>query len=187
MKTNNNGIELIKHFEGLHDGDLKQIGAQPKMDPVGIWTVGYGHALWNEAKNDWFRGEKDRAIVYKMYPGMSEASATLLLKIDIPKYEAAVVQMISRRDLTDDQFSALVSFAFNCGTHYNNKLGIKMPYKIWKNIDDRMDDITLFNYWRSSVITAGGRELPGLVKRRESEAWLYTRGELKYFVLSSAA
>jgi lysozyme len=188
MKTNDNGIALIKHYESLHDGDLRKIGAQPKMDPVGIWTVGYGHALFNEAKNDWYRGEKDRAIVNKMYPGMSEASATLLLKIDLPKYEAAVLHMIARRDLNDDQFSALVSFAFNCGTHYKNKLGINVPYKIWKNIDDRMDDITLYNYWSNSVVTSGGRQLQGLVYRRQSEAWLFTRGELKFFnVLSPAA
>jgi hypothetical protein len=29
-------IDIITHFEGLHDGDLHVIGLQPKMDPVGI-------------------------------------------------------------------------------------------------------------------------------------------------------
>jgi hypothetical protein len=33
---NNDLIELITHYEGLHDGDLHMIGLQPKMDPVGI-------------------------------------------------------------------------------------------------------------------------------------------------------
>ena len=38
MKTSQIGIDLIKHFEGLHDGDLKKIGLQPKKCPAGIWT-----------------------------------------------------------------------------------------------------------------------------------------------------
>lgn len=33
---NDNLIKLISHYESLHDGDLKMIGLQPKMDPVGI-------------------------------------------------------------------------------------------------------------------------------------------------------
>jgi hypothetical protein len=45
MKTSNVGIQLIQEFESLHDGDLTMIGLQPKMDPIGIWTEGYGHAM----------------------------------------------------------------------------------------------------------------------------------------------
>jgi len=37
---NDNLIKLIVRYESLHDGDLKQIGLQPKMDPIGIWTEG---------------------------------------------------------------------------------------------------------------------------------------------------
>ena len=40
MKTGIKGIDLIKEFESLHDGDLKQVGLQPKMCPAGIWTEG---------------------------------------------------------------------------------------------------------------------------------------------------
>jgi lysozyme len=32
-------------FEGLHDGDLKKIGLQPKKDPIGIWTEGGTSAM----------------------------------------------------------------------------------------------------------------------------------------------
>lgn len=45
MKTSENGIILIKHYESLHDGDLSRIGLQPKMCPAGYWTEGYGHAI----------------------------------------------------------------------------------------------------------------------------------------------
>ena len=36
---------IVTYYESLHDGDLKMIGLQPKMCPVGIWTEGYGSAI----------------------------------------------------------------------------------------------------------------------------------------------
>lgn len=42
---NLDGREIVKHYESLHDGDLKQIGLQPKLCPAGIWTQGYGRAM----------------------------------------------------------------------------------------------------------------------------------------------
>ena len=60
MKTSNIGIELIKEFESLHDGDLSIIGLQPKMCPAGIWTEGYGHAMRDNKGNfikGWFARE----------------------------------------------------------------------------------------------------------------------------------
>jgi lysozyme len=40
MKISEKGLDLIKHFESLHDGDLTIVGLQPKMCPAGIWTEG---------------------------------------------------------------------------------------------------------------------------------------------------
>jgi lysozyme len=181
---NSAGIELICHFESLHDGDLSQIGAQPKMDPIGIWTVGYGHAVWNVAQKRWYKGEKDKDIVYKMFPSLTNDEAKTLLRTDLPTYEQAVLRMIKRRDLTENEFSALVSFAYNCGTHYKNKLGISIPFKIWSMVDNRASTGVMFNYWCTSVIKAGGKILPGLVRRRKSEAMLYCFGKLQFYFAS---
>jgi lysozyme len=60
MSVNQATINLIKHFESLHDGDLSKIGLQPKQDCAGIWTVGYGHALRNN-NGAYLRGAKDKA------------------------------------------------------------------------------------------------------------------------------
>lgn len=185
MKTNlyvdSDTLQLICHFESLHDGDLKKIGCQPKMDPVGIWTVGYGHALVNKTTGKFLRGEKDRALAYRMFPSLTEPQAKALLLGDLPMYEDAVLRMIKRRDLQPHEYGPLVSFAYNCGTHYTNKFGIKVPFALWKHVDNRMDSVTLYNYWQTSVIKAGGEVLPGLVRRRKAEAWLFTRGILKLY------
>ena len=41
MRTSERGMNLIKKYEGLHDGDLKAIGLQPKMCPANVWTEGW--------------------------------------------------------------------------------------------------------------------------------------------------
>jgi lysozyme len=173
-------IELICHYESLHDGDLTRIGAQPKMDPVGIWTVGYGHALWCKAEQRWYKGEKDRATVYRMYPGLSVEQAKTLLLTDLPQYEESMLGMIKRRDLSPELYSGLTSFTYNAGTHYKNALGIRVPFKMWSLVDAYPDPQVLYNYWCTSVIKAGGKVLNGLVYRRQSEAVLATRGILVF-------
>ena len=62
MKTSQKGIDLIKHFESLHDGDLTQIGPQQKMDVKGIWTAGWGHAIIN--KGGFVMGEEQKDLAY---------------------------------------------------------------------------------------------------------------------------
>lgn len=87
--TSQNGIELIKSFEGCV---LKAY-----QDAVGIWTIGYGHTS-------------------NVYPGMSitAAQAEAYLKSDLTKFENSVNSYIAI-PLTQDMYDALVSFAFNVG------------------------------------------------------------------------
>ena len=56
MAISKNAIDLIKHYESLHDGNLKEIGIQPKMDPVGIWTIGWGHAIADPITKQFLKG-----------------------------------------------------------------------------------------------------------------------------------
>ena len=63
--------QVIKHYEGLHDGDLSKIGLQPKMDPSGIWTEGWGHAIHQNGK--FIRGASNKALAYKLAIVKTEA------------------------------------------------------------------------------------------------------------------
>lgn len=182
-------IDLIKHFESLHDGDLKKVGLQPKMDPVLIWTAGYGHALRDITNSRFLKGEKDRAEAYmSRYAQMTEIQAATLLAFDLDlQYEDIVENMLKPEvlaKLNDHQFGALTSFAYNCGTHYKNSLGKNIPFAIWANIEKwvnkQMTNQELYSYWAASVIKAGGQILPGLVRRRKSEAYLFIYGALNF-------
>lgn len=89
MKTSDNGIRLIKSFEGFRD--------KAYLCPAGVWTIGYGHT-------------KD------VYPGriISKHDANISLQVDVSEAERIVCQNVSVQ-LSQFQFDALVSFVFNLG------------------------------------------------------------------------
>ena len=88
---NQAGLNLIKYFESY-----KQF---PYICPAGYLTIGYGHVI---KPNETFEN------------GISPEAAEALLKEDVENAECAVIRLIVV-PLTDNQFSALVSFTFNLG------------------------------------------------------------------------
>lgn len=88
-RTNSNGLQLIKSFEGLR--------LQAYKDPVGIWTIGYGTT----------RGVR---------PGMtiSTAEAEAFLQQDLVRFEQAINDALAV-PVNDNQFSALSCFTYNVG------------------------------------------------------------------------
>lgn len=89
MRINDKGLELIKKYEGCRLLAYKC--------PAGVWTIGYGHTA----------GVKSGMAITK-------ADAERLLLQDLKRFEEGVEALV-KVPLTSNQFSALVSFAFNCG------------------------------------------------------------------------
>lgn len=92
MKTSNNGIDLIKEFEGLR---LKTYRCAS-----GILTIGYGHT-----------GNDVEPLMT-----ISEAEAEKLLIADLKTAETTISRFV-KQPLTQNQFDALVSFIFNVGAN----------------------------------------------------------------------
>lgn len=137
MTTNDKGIELIKSFEGLR---LKAYKALPTEK---YFTIGYGHY----------------GADVKEGQTITEAEAEALLRADLKKYEAKV-NKYSAYKWNENEFSALVSFAYNIGNIDGlTKKGARSREEIAK-------------VWKS-YSKAGGKELPGLVRRREAELKLF--------------
>ena len=154
MKTSQIGIDLIKHFEGLHDGNLKAIGLQPKKCPAGIWTEGYGHAM-RDKKGNFLRGFKSPDGTIK-----NEAQAETLLSKDLEAFEFLVIRKLKRR-VKQNEFDALVSFVYNCG----------VSQTLFEMVNSRHP--LLKDWWASHYITGGGKVLRGLQERRRAEAKIY--------------
>ena len=163
-------IELIKHYESLHDNDLSTIKLEPKMCPAGIWTAGWGHALC--AKDGRFlKGTADKAEAYTKYPNMTEYDANELLVVDLTVFENAVNRLVTV-NITQNEMGALVSFAYNCGT--GNLKASTLLKKL--NAGNFLGAADEFLKWDK----AGGKRLKGLTLRRAAEYDLFLEPGLAY-------
>ena len=134
MKTSKNALDQIAKYEGLR--------LQAYRCPAGVLTIGYGHT-----------GSDVTAGMT-----ITKEQALDLFMNDIRKFEDYVTA--TGLVLTQNQFDALVSFAFNCGAGNLRKL---VKGRDYRQIADAM---LLYN-------KGGGKVLPGLVKRRQWEHDLF--------------
>lgn len=161
MRTSQVGIKLIKEFESLHDGDLRQIGLQPKMDPVGIWTEGYGRAM-RKPNGTFARGVKDKQWAYDNITIKTEKEAEVALSEDLKSREHLVAQKVKIK-LNQNQFDALVSHTYNTG-------GSDTLFKL---INKKAPEDQIRKWFTTKYITSKGVRLNGLVRRRKAEADLF--------------
>jgi lysozyme len=144
MELNAAGLTLIKEFEGFR--------GRAYRDPVGIWTIGYGHTSAAGAPQV-FSGQD-----------ISEAQASEILARDVETFSAAVRRAV-KVPLNANQFSALVSFTYNVGP------GNFLKSSVLRAVNTgEFDHVPVrLNLW----VKAGGRNLRGLVRRRKAEGELF--------------
>ena len=133
MKTNSKGIELIKSFEGCSLVAYKC--------PANVWTIGYGHT---------------QGVTEGM--SITQKQADEYLKSDLAKYEKYVED--TKLTLNENQFSALVSFTYNCGNGNLKKLIAN------RTLSEIAEAMLLYK-------KANGVVLNGLVRRRKAERELF--------------
>jgi len=144
MKTSAAGLAFVAREEGtvLHT----------YIDVVGVPTIGVGHALRP--------GES--------FPnGITMQQAMDILSRDIGTAEGAVNSGV-KVPITQEQFDAMVSFTFNCGTGAFKGSGILKKLNAG-DIEGAADEFLKWTH-------GGGKELPGLVARRKRERALFLKG-----------
>lgn len=138
------GLELIKKFEGLRTKAYKC--------PANVWTIGFGHT---SAAGD---------PVVNSDLVITKEQAELILIRDVQKYEDGVRDLV-QIGITQGQFDALVSFAYNAGVH--RLAGSTLLKRVNAG---RFDEVPAeFMKWTKG----GGRDLPGLIRRRRAEVKLW--------------
>ena len=145
-KLSQKGLELIKQFEGL--------SLTPYVCDGGIKTIAWGNTYYPNGKK-----------VTLQDPKITPQQADEILKHALITYEKAV-DSFCRDDISQPQFDALVSFAYNVGT------GALQKSTLIKKVNANPKDVTIadeFLKWNK----AGGRVLVGLTRRRQAEANLY--------------
>jgi lysozyme len=177
MKASNNLILIQKHYESLHDANLFEIGLQPKMDPKGIWTEGYGRAMRRNGK--FLMGKENEKYANDNRTIKTEQEAITALIEDNKLREDYVNEMIGKYKFPCDQnmFDALVDIVYNCGADALESKG--RPQTITRALMiNNLDSVGLaFKLW----VNGNGKVLPGLVARRLTEIHLFKTGEVKWF------
>lgn len=140
MTTNEAGLKLIKSFERCRLSAYKC--------PAGKWTIGYGHTR-------------------NVKPGdkITLEQADAYFRSDLKTSEKTVREKCEHLHLNSNEFSALVSFTFNCGSGNLSKLIAKRTKPVIA------EKILLYN-------KAGGKVLAGLVGRRQAERALFIKKEV---------
>lgn len=137
MKTSKNGINLIKKFEGCRLTAYKCA--------AGVPTIGYGHTAG-----------------VKMGQAITQAQAEGFLKDDLIKYEKNVEKYDSKYHWNQNEFDALVSFAFNIGSID------QLTANGTRDREAIADKMPQYN-------KAAGKALDGLTKRRAAELELFLK------------
>lgn len=150
MNASDNCLALIREAEGF--------SATPYLCPAGVWTIGFGSTRYQGGAHV---AQSDPAITV-------DQANDLLVATLAGEYEAAVNRYVTV-PLNQNQFDALVDFAYNAGAQ-NLRTSTLLRKLNAGDYDGAADE---FGKW----IYGGGKPLPGLVKRRGKEADLF-RGKV---------
>lgn len=135
MKISKKGLELIKKYEGCR--------LEAYKCAAGVWTIGYGHT------SGVTKGQT-----------ITAAQAEEYLRKDCEKAEKNVNSYYDKYKWNQNQFDALVSFAFNIGSINQLTANGTRSISVISN--------KILEYKK-----AGGKVLAGLVRRRKEERALF--------------
>jgi len=158
------GADLMHRYEGCRN--------KPYLCPADIWTVGYGHVLYQDQIRLPVVTDKPNIVVRKKYSlkpednrVWSKEEINQLFSDDVASFERGVLRLVPGCVGRQGSFDALVSFAFNAGLGNLQRSTIRMR----ANRGDWEGAAEAFMMWTKG----GGRVLPGLVKRRKAEIELF--------------
>jgi lysozyme len=143
MNTSQAGIDLIHEFESF--------SPTAYLCPAGVWTIGWGTTRVN-----------GKPVRQGMTATREQADAWFAK--DLQKFENCVLNAVDV-DLTQGQFDALVSFAYNVGcAAFKSSTLVRLL-----NHGNEAGAAAEFARWNKG----GGRVLAGLTRRREAERALF--------------
>jgi len=155
---------IIKHYEGFF--------ANPYICPAGIATIGYGATFYDNGKP-----------VRLNNPSITQQEANEILAYSLISFSAQVTKLL-KVPVTQNQFDALVSFAYNFGASKleSSTLLMLINQNIMATNPNYQKLITIqFYKWVKAKIQGKYVTLPGLVARRTTESFLFTNNLLKFF------
>ena len=146
LRTSEAGLKLIMAYEGFRSHSSRL--------PDGRWVIGYGHM---------------RAAREGLKVSQPEAAA-ILREFDLPPVEEAILDLVLV-PLNQNEFDALVSFAFNIGTDQLESSDVLSLL----NSGDRMGAARALEKWCKARVGARSMVVDPLVRRRADEKALFLK------------
>ena len=160
MKVSDAAKATIKHHEGVR--------LKPYRCPALLWTVGVGHVIDPAHTRVKYEDRKSLPIPDGWNRQLTMAEVDALLAQDLERFERGVARLCPAAINSQGIFDALVSFSFNVGLGNLQRSGLRMK----TNRGEYEAAAEEFMKWTK----AGGRVLPGLLKRRKDEQAMYLSG-----------
>jgi lysozyme len=147
MQSSSECLNLVRTCEGFR--------ASPYRCPAGIPTIGYGSTRYADGR-----------AVKLSDPPINMAQADAIMRETLREYEAAVNRYVSV-PINQNQFDALVDFAYNAGAQNlrNSTLLKRLNQGLYEQAAQEFDK------W----VMGAGKRLPGLVRRRALEKELFLK------------
>ena len=156
MKLPQATISMIKHHEGVR--------YKPYKCPAKLWTIGVGHVLYPE-QGKMPIDQRDRfALKPEDFRVFSKEEVDSILAKDLQRFIDGVLRYCPD-NLNENRMGALVSFAFNVGLGTLQRSTLRQKHN--------RGDFAGVKQEFLKFTKAGGKVLPGLVKRRNDEIALY--------------
>lgn len=145
MNVSANGLDLIKRFEGF--------SPKPYLCPAGVPTIGYGSTFY-----------EDGSKVTMGDDPVSESDASDLLETILHSFEQAVLKLV-KVPITQNQFDAFVSFAYNVGINAFKNSTMLSLFNVL-NASGAANEFLKWDHVKGKVVS-------GLSARREAERKLF--------------
>ena len=164
MKLSKAGEDLMHRYEGFRN--------KPYLCPAHIWTIGYGHVLYQEQIRLPVVSDNPNVVIRKKFSlrqgdnrVWTKTEIDELFRADVATFERGVLRLVPGVVGRQGSFDALVSISYNFGLGNLQRSTIRMR----ANRGDWEGAADAFRAWTKG----GGKVLPGLVKRREAEIALF--------------
>lgn len=144
MHISDEGLELIKHFEGCE--------LEAYKCAAGVWTIGYGHTKDIQEGDKWSQDKAD----FMLWRELEE------------EYEQYVHDYV-HVPLNQSQFDALVSWTYNLGP-----ANLKASTMLKKLNNGEYEEVpTQMARWNKATVNGERTVLEGLTRRRKAEGQLF--------------
>ena len=166
MKTSDKGIHVMHQFEGYRD--------KPYLCPAHLWTVGWGEMLHHDqAKLPIVRKEGYTGLIRKEYPLAPEHNRVWAkseleerFKNLLSSFERGVLRLAPGLSGRQGLFDACVALSYNIGVGGFQRSTLRQRILRNEPLDRIAEGFMMYT-------KAGGKELPGLVRRRKAEVALF--------------